>query len=102
MPSAGPPRSEKLASEMAEGPRVGTGAGSSGSAWSSSRPGSVPPITPACSRPALGDDARALQSLEKAYERHDETILYVKVDPEWDRLRSDPRFTAIVRKIGLP
>ena len=50
---------------------------------------------------ALGDDAEALRWLNTALERRDETVLYVKVDPEWDRLRSDPRFLSIVRKIGL-
>ena len=51
---------------------------------------------------ALGEDAEALQALNTAYERRDEAMLYVKVDPEWDRLRSDPRYVAIVRKVGLP
>jgi TolB-like protein/DNA-binding winged helix-turn-helix (wHTH) protein/tetratricopeptide (TPR) repeat protein len=51
---------------------------------------------------ALGDDAQAFHWLEKAYERRDECILYIKVDPEWDRLRSDERFVAIVRRVGLP
>jgi hypothetical protein len=38
----------------------------------------------------------------QAYDRRDECILYIRVDPEWDRLRSDQRFVAIVRKVGLP
>ena len=50
---------------------------------------------------ALGKDAQALRWLETAYERRDECILYLKVDPEWDRLRSDPRFSTIVLKVGL-
>ena len=49
----------------------------------------------------LGDDVQALQWLNTAYERRDECILYIKVDPEWDRLRSDPRFVRIVQKVGL-
>jgi TolB-like protein/DNA-binding winged helix-turn-helix (wHTH) protein/tetratricopeptide (TPR) repeat protein len=51
---------------------------------------------------ALGDDTQAFYWLEKAYERRDECILYIKVDPEWDRLRTNERFVAIVRKVGLP
>ena len=51
---------------------------------------------------ALGDDTQAFYWLEKAYERRDESILYIKVDPEWDRLRTNERFVAIVRKVGLP
>jgi hypothetical protein len=51
---------------------------------------------------ALDDDAQAFYWLEKAYERRDECILYIKVDPESDRLRTDERFVAIARKVGLP
>jgi tetratricopeptide (TPR) repeat protein len=50
---------------------------------------------------ALGNDGEAFGWLEKAYERRDECLLYLKVDPEWDRLRSDARFTAIIKKVGL-
>ena len=50
---------------------------------------------------ALGNDAEALKWLATAYDRRDECILYIKVDPEWDRLRSDPRFQAIAQKVGL-
>ena len=50
---------------------------------------------------ALGNDVQAFAWLDKAYERRDECLLYLKVDPEWDRLRSDPRFKAIVQKVGL-
>jgi len=50
---------------------------------------------------ALGNDADAFRWLDEAYERRDECILYLKVDPEWDRLRSDPRFMAMVQKVGL-
>jgi TolB-like protein/DNA-binding winged helix-turn-helix (wHTH) protein/Flp pilus assembly protein TadD len=51
---------------------------------------------------ALGNDAGAFRWLDEAYKRRDECILYLKVDPEWDRLRSDPRFKALVEKVGLP
>ena len=51
---------------------------------------------------ALGGDAEAFRWLDEAYKRRDETLLYLKVDPEWDRLRSDPRFKAFVQKVGLP
>ena len=51
---------------------------------------------------ALGNDAGAFRWLDEAYKRRDECILYLKVDPEWDRLRSDPRFKAFVQKVGLP
>lgn len=50
---------------------------------------------------ALRDDDQALQWLNKAYDQRLECILYINVDPEWDHLRSDPRFVAILQKIGL-
>ncbi|HUF53058.1 MAG TPA: tetratricopeptide repeat protein [Dehalococcoidia bacterium] len=50
---------------------------------------------------ALRDNVQALQWLNKAYDQRNECILYINVDPEWDHLRSDPRFVAILRKIGL-
>jgi TolB-like protein/DNA-binding winged helix-turn-helix (wHTH) protein len=50
---------------------------------------------------ALGNDAGAFRWLDEAYKRRDECILYLRVDPEWDRLRSDPRFRAMVQKVGL-
>jgi hypothetical protein len=31
---------------------------------------------------------------ERAREKHDTNIIYLKVDPFWDDVRSDPRFRA--------
>jgi hypothetical protein len=39
--------------------------------------------------------------LYKAYEAHDPSLAYVG-RPYWDRLRGDPRFEALLRRIGLP
>jgi serine/threonine-protein kinase len=50
---------------------------------------------------ALGDNDRAFKCLEHAYERHEEAILSLKVDPKVDPLRSDPRFVALLKKIGI-
>ena len=48
----------------------------------------------------LGDKEKAFEWLEKAYQER-AMPLEVKVDPVWDGLRSDPRFTALLKKIGL-
>jgi len=48
-----------------------------------------------------GDKDRAMDFLLKAYEARDASLLYVG-RPHWDRLRSDPRFQALLRRIGLP
>ena len=49
----------------------------------------------------LGDKENALAWLEKACEAHDALTAWTKVDYSFDCLRGDPRFTAVVRKIGL-
>jgi serine/threonine protein kinase/Tfp pilus assembly protein PilF len=49
----------------------------------------------------LGENDIAFQWLEKSYERHEESILSLKVDPKLDPLRSDPRFLALLKKIGI-
>jgi tetratricopeptide (TPR) repeat protein len=43
----------------------------------------------------------AFDWLEKAYQVRTESISSLKVDPKVDRLRSDPRFTVLLKKIGL-
>jgi serine/threonine protein kinase len=50
---------------------------------------------------ALGENDPAFACLEKSYERHEESILTLKVDPKVDPLRSDPRFTVLLKKIGI-
>src|SRR3989442_1149330 len=51
---------------------------------------------------ALGEQDQALEWLEKAYEERSEWLVWLKVDPKLDRLRSDPRFTSLVQRVGLP
>jgi hypothetical protein len=48
-----------------------------------------------------GDSALALDWLEKAYLHHDYWILFINVDPEYDALRSHPRFQAIIHRLGV-
>lgn len=50
----------------------------------------------------LGEKEKALCWLERAYESHTRDLIYLNVMPEYDPIRNDPRFQAIVRKIGLP
>jgi TolB-like protein/Tfp pilus assembly protein PilF len=49
----------------------------------------------------LGEKEQALAALEKAYAAHDSQMQYLKVEPHYDSLRSDPRFTDLLRKVGL-
>jgi adenylate cyclase len=50
---------------------------------------------------ALGDKDEAFRWLEIAYEEHAYDIVMLKVDPVYDPLRSDPRFTVLLKKMGL-
>jgi serine/threonine protein kinase/Tfp pilus assembly protein PilF len=50
---------------------------------------------------ALGDRDLAFTWLDKAYEARSWNIGALLVDPDMDVLRSDPRFAAIVRRVGL-
>jgi hypothetical protein len=50
---------------------------------------------------ALGEKELAFVWLDKAYEDHDFILVLLKVEPTFDNLRSDPRFTALLKRIGL-
>ncbi len=49
----------------------------------------------------LGNKQQAFKWLEDAYAAHDVGLLYLRVDPCLDPLRSDPRFDDLVRRVGL-
>jgi non-specific serine/threonine protein kinase len=49
----------------------------------------------------LGDKNAAFANLNKAFSNRT-GVLFIKVDPGFDNLRSDPRFTDLLRRIGLP
>ncbi len=49
----------------------------------------------------LGKKDQAFDWLEKAYQERSNLMAYLKVLPEMDSLRSDPRFDALLRRIGL-
>ncbi|MCM2316453.1 MAG: tetratricopeptide repeat-containing serine/threonine-protein kinase, partial [Thermoanaerobaculia bacterium] len=51
---------------------------------------------------ARGDRDEALRWLEISRQRHAVWVPWVGVDPEFASLRGDPRFTAILTKIGVP
>ena len=49
----------------------------------------------------LGDKDEAFEWLEKGYDEQHSYLSHLKVAPEWDNLRSDPRYHALLMKIGL-
>jgi len=50
---------------------------------------------------ALGERDETLDALERAYEEHDRALFHVAGDPLFDEVRSHPRFTALLGKMGL-
>ncbi|HKQ73411.1 MAG TPA: protein kinase [Blastocatellia bacterium] len=50
----------------------------------------------------LGDREQAIRWLHKSYDEHSDHALSLRVDPIYDSLRSDPRFSEMARGIGLP
>jgi eukaryotic-like serine/threonine-protein kinase len=50
----------------------------------------------------LGDMDRAVEWLERAYQERSDGLVFLNVDPRLDRLRLDPRFGSLVRRVGLP
>ena len=54
----------------------------------------------ACSAAMLGENDKAFKFLEKAFEDRRE-IVFVKVEPQLDNIRSDPRYADLLRRVGL-
>ena len=50
----------------------------------------------------LKDDDRAFEYFEKAVQERCDTLVYLNVEPRFDRIRSDPRFKTLLNKVGLP
>ena len=62
----------------------------------------IPPANVGLVYNGLGNQNEALSSLERACEERDPRVTLLKVDPRWDSLRDNPRFVAILKRIGLP
>jgi tetratricopeptide (TPR) repeat protein len=50
----------------------------------------------------LGERDQAFAWLERAYEDRSVWMVYLKTLPRFDSLRSDPRFTDLLRRMGIP
>ncbi|MBV8903615.1 MAG: tetratricopeptide repeat protein [Acidobacteriia bacterium] len=61
----------------------------------------VSPFEPAQIHAGLGDSKRALECLEKAVDERAAWIVYAGVTPILENLHADPRFTALLKRMGL-
>ncbi|HEY3203710.1 MAG TPA: protein kinase, partial [Thermoanaerobaculia bacterium] len=50
----------------------------------------------------LGETDEAFRWLEKAYQVRSQCMPFLKVDPQLDPIRSDPRYTEFVRRLAFP
>jgi len=50
----------------------------------------------------LNDKERAIEWLQRAYEERSLRPDFMRVDPAYDNVRSDPRFQELMRRAGLP
>ena len=61
----------------------------------------VPPMAFAQLYTLLGEKGPAFTWLEKAYEERSPWMVFLAHDPAFETLRSDPRFTELVRRVGF-
>ncbi|HXP16260.1 MAG TPA: protein kinase, partial [Terriglobales bacterium] len=67
-----------------------------------SKRGYVSPYNIAQIHAQLGDKNQTLASLEQAYNQRDSNLTYVKVEPAFDEVRSEPQFQQLVQRLGIP
>ena len=66
-----------------------------------SRDGTVLPFNLALVFLGLGDHVRALDNLEKALAADSQMMAWIGRDAIFDRIRSEPRFVELVKKMGI-
>ena len=67
----------------------------------SSKQRSIAPFYFALAHVGLGEIDETFAALELAFRDRFEWVLHCRVSPEWDPLRSDPRFADLLRRIGI-
>jgi len=61
----------------------------------------VPPYHIALIYDGLGEREETLAWLERGYQERDSKMVFLKVEPKWNNLRSDPRFQDLLRRVGF-
>jgi DNA-binding winged helix-turn-helix (wHTH) protein/tetratricopeptide (TPR) repeat protein len=61
----------------------------------------VPPYAMAMVHAGLGQLELALQWLERCYDARDVHLIFLTMDPKWDPLRSEPRFSDLLQRCGF-
>lgn len=50
----------------------------------------------------VGENDAAFTWLEKAFDERSHWLVWLRLDPRWDNLRSDPRFSVLVSRMNFP
>ena len=61
----------------------------------------VPPYALALVHAGLGERDAVFECLDRAYVARDVHLIFLTVDPKWDRYRGDPRFQALLARCGF-
>jgi TolB-like protein/Flp pilus assembly protein TadD len=61
----------------------------------------VPSMYIAAVYTGLADKDQAFHWLDEAYKEHSEYLVYIQSDPMADTIRDDPRYAALLRKVGI-
>jgi len=61
----------------------------------------VPPYNIAVAYNAVGETQKALDYLEKGFSDRDVRMVFLKVEPQWDSLRSEPRFVDLIKRMKI-
>jgi hypothetical protein len=61
----------------------------------------VSPYALACFHFVLGKNDKGFELLDEALKVLDPRLFWLKIDPELDGIRSDPRYTAVLKKMNL-
>lgn len=62
----------------------------------------VPPSHFALIYSGLGENDKAFEWLDKAFEVRDPWLIMLKGHPVWNSIRSDPRFTSLLQRMNFP
>ena len=49
----------------------------------------------------IGELELAFETLEKSYEAHEVEMIWLKIEPQFNSLRNDPRFTDLLKRVGF-
>jgi tetratricopeptide (TPR) repeat protein len=49
----------------------------------------------------IGEKELAFEWLEKSYEAHEVEMIWLKIEPQFNSIREDPRFTNLMKRVGF-